>query len=160
MWVGECGGRSFIYHMIQQRVCRIKERGVPALIAGGAVRDHLLGLEPTDYDVAAGLGTSDLLALFPGSRQMQNAVGTVEVVEPQTGSKVEVTPLRNFGPASASCFWEINRARCAPSTLRRCRACAPPYARPKAAGVWRGGGTPAVCRRRIGVTQRNQVSGH
>eukprot|EP00892_Ulva_mutabilis_P010639 jgi/Ulvmu1/7948/UM004_0181.1 len=95
-----------------QEVCRmIKTLGVPALLAGGAVRDLLLGLEPTDYDVAAGAGTAALLALFPGSRQLRNTVGTVEVPAAHTGTKVEVTPLRNFGPASASCFWSINRAR-------------------------------------------------
>lgn len=92
---------------------------MPALLAGGAVRDLLLGLEPTDFDIAAGLGTKELLALFPGSRQMRNTVGTVEVTGVHTGTKVEVTPMRNFGPASVSCFWSINRARCGPPALLR-----------------------------------------
>lgn len=146
---------------MQRRVCRIKELRVPALLAGGAVRDHLLGLEPTDYDVAAGLGTGDLLALFPGSRQMRNAVGTVEVVEPQTGSKVEVTPLRNFGPASVSCFWPINRARCAPPPLRPLPLlCVRALMRQRTAAMACCGANALAARRRgptWGVARRNLV---
>jgi Poly A polymerase head domain len=100
-------------HECHACACRIRdEGGRPAFIAGGAVRDLLLGLEPTDYDIAAGLGTGKLLQLFPEGRQMRNNVGTVEVVLP-SGQKFEITPLRNFGPAQQRHFWTINRARCA-----------------------------------------------
>lgn len=112
-------------HACTRGAYRIKELKVPALLAGGAVRDHLLGLEPTDYDIAAGLGTAELLSLFPGSRQMRNAVGTVEVPGALPGSSVEVTPMRNFGPASAACFWAINRARCALAPFAVCMHTAP-----------------------------------
>ena len=56
------------------------EAKVAAYITGGAVRDMLLGIDPKDFDIAAGIGTQDILSLFPGSRQMRNTVGTVEAL--------------------------------------------------------------------------------
>lgn len=92
-------------------VCRIQAQGVPAVIVGGAVRDILLGIVPHDFDIAAGLGTHELLQLFPQSEQTRNPVGTVAVEE--AGTRLEVTPLRRFGAAPSSSLWAVNLARCA-----------------------------------------------
>ena len=89
--------------------CSIHEQGAPALFAGGAVRDILLGVAPQDYDVAAGLGTEDLLALFPDAKRSRNAIGTVMLRWPE--GAVEITPLRSFGAAPAGAFWDVNLGR-------------------------------------------------
>ena len=67
-----------------------------ALIAGGAVRDHLLGLEPHDVDVATSARPEELLALFPGSRHVGAAFGVV-LVGAGTDA-VEVATFRTEGP--------------------------------------------------------------
>jgi tRNA nucleotidyltransferase/poly(A) polymerase len=92
--------------------CRIQALGLPAMIAGGAVRDLLLGRVPRDVDVVAAAGTRELLALFPGGRVMQNGYGTVEVAAagPRSAA-VQVTPLRQFGAAPAGSFWDVNLGR-------------------------------------------------
>lgn len=90
---------------------RIHALGAPALLAGGAVRDILLGVAPQDYDIAAALGTEDLLKLFPDGRRSRNAIGTVMLRRPE--GTVEITPLRFFGAAPEGAFWDVNFGRCA-----------------------------------------------
>jgi hypothetical protein len=102
--------------------CRIQAQGVPAVIVGGAVRDVILGAVPHDFDIAAGLGTHELLELFPGSEQSRNRVGTVIVTEAST--RLEITPLRSFGHAPSNSLWWVNLARCGapPSRAAKCGA--------------------------------------
>ena len=90
--------------------CRIQDDGAPALFAGGAVRDILRGHEPSDFDVASGMGTAELLGLFPDGRVARNRVGTVVVTE--RGFRVEITPLRSFAAAPPGLVWPANFARC------------------------------------------------
>jgi tRNA nucleotidyltransferase/poly(A) polymerase len=83
---------------------------VPAVVAGGAVRDILMGDAPADFDLAVGIGTLDILELFPGSVQSRNVFGTVAVT--WDGVRLELTPLRNFGATRQdSPFWEVNLGR-------------------------------------------------
>ena len=46
-------------------VRELRQRGFQAYFAGGCVRDMLLGLEPTDYDVATDATPPEVMRIFP-----------------------------------------------------------------------------------------------
>lgn len=67
-----------------------------AYIAGGAVRDHLLGLPPHDVDIATSARPEEVTAIFPGSLLVGAAFGVVRV---RRGDReVEVATFRSDGP--------------------------------------------------------------
>jgi len=79
------------------RVVRVlKAAGHEAWIAGGAVRDHLLGVEPHDADVATDARPERVAELFPGSRHVGAAFGVMLV--PAGDGMLEVATFRSDGP--------------------------------------------------------------
>ncbi|MEW6197662.1 MAG: CCA tRNA nucleotidyltransferase [Planctomycetota bacterium] len=70
--------------------------GHQALLAGGCVRDLLLGLSPQDYDVATDAPPERVGALFPATRQVGAQFGVVLVK--QRRRWVEVATFRCDGP--------------------------------------------------------------
>ncbi len=58
---------------------RLRASGFEALLAGGCVRDHLLGLPCKDYDIATSARPDEVAALFPGSRLVGAHFGVVIV---------------------------------------------------------------------------------
>ncbi len=82
-------GRELAY-----RICAtLRRAGYQALLAGGCVRDLLLGREPADYDVATDAIPTRVLELFPGSVGVGAQFGVVMVVE--GGEQVEVATFRS-----------------------------------------------------------------
>ncbi len=83
-------------------VRKLRATGYEALMAGGCVRDLLLGREPKDYDVATTARPEQVRTLFGHGRTL--AVGAsfgVIVVLPPRGSdagQVEVATFRTEGP--------------------------------------------------------------
>ena len=83
-------------------VRKLRAAGYEALMAGGCVRDMLLGREPKDYDVATTARPEQVRTLFGQGRTL--AVGAsfgVIVVLPPRGSdagQVEVATFRTEGP--------------------------------------------------------------
>lgn len=75
---------------------RLRRKGHRAYIAGGAVRDHLLGIPPADVDVATSAHPEEVLTLFPGSRYVGAAFGVVLVVVDE--EPIEVATFRTEGP--------------------------------------------------------------
>lgn len=78
---------------------RLHEAGHAAYLAGGCVRDLLLGRAPGDFDVATSARPEAVISLF--SRVIPTGLqhGTVTVVLPGTPpSPVEVTTFRGEGP--------------------------------------------------------------
>lgn len=73
-------------------VRRLRAAGHEALLAGGCVRDLLLGRPPHDYDVATSARPDDVLALFPRALTVGAAFGVVVVAE--GASHVEVATFR------------------------------------------------------------------
>ncbi len=71
---------------------RLREAGHQALLAGGCVRDRLLGRTPKDYDVATGARPEEVLALYPRALTVGAAFGVVIVTE--GGAQVEVATFR------------------------------------------------------------------
>jgi tRNA nucleotidyltransferase/poly(A) polymerase len=84
--------------------------GYVAYFAGGCVRDGLLGLHPTDYDVATDAPPQRVRALFPRTAEVGAAFGVVlvHVTPDDAGNRasaqqlvsVEVATFRSDGPYS------------------------------------------------------------
>jgi len=68
------------------------EAGHEALLAGGCVRDMLLGRPPKDYDVATSAHPEEVLALYPKALKVGAAFGVVVVTD--GAEQVEVATFR------------------------------------------------------------------
>jgi poly(A) polymerase len=82
----------------RQVVERLREAGYQALWAGGCVRDELLGLTPTDYDVATEARPEEVCRLFRRTVTVGMSFGVVEVLGPRTRHgplKVQVATFRS-----------------------------------------------------------------
>jgi len=66
-----------------------------ALLAGGCVRDLLLGRSPVDYDIATDALPEQVMAIFPESVAVGARFGVVVI--PGDGFKVEVATFRSDG---------------------------------------------------------------
>lgn len=73
----------------------LQTRGHIAYFAGGCVRDALLGLHPTDFDIATDATPDQLRVLFPRTAEVGAAFGVVLVHE--AGATVEVATFRSDG---------------------------------------------------------------
>lgn len=73
----------------------LREQGHEALLAGGCVRDFLLGKEPKDYDVATSATPQQVIALFPGALTVGAHFGVVIVK--QNHHQIEVATFRTDG---------------------------------------------------------------
>ena len=74
-------------------VChRLSESGHRALLAGGCVRDLLMGRVPNDFDVATDATPDQVLALWPGAIMVGKAFGVS--ILPFAGFQVEVATFR------------------------------------------------------------------
>lgn len=79
-------------------VRRLRERGHTALLAGGCVRDELLGQHPEDYDVATDATPDRVAELFSRTRAVGKAFGVMLVTH--AGFTVEVATFRAEGAYS------------------------------------------------------------
>ncbi len=73
----------------------LRSAGHNALFAGGCVRDELLGLHPTDYDVATSATPPDVRRLFQSVHEVGEAFGVMLVTIDST--TVEVATFRTDG---------------------------------------------------------------
>lgn len=79
-------------------LCRLREAGHTAFLAGGCVRDELLGLTPKDYDIATDATPHMVRSYFPRTQEVGAAFGVVLVhVDSCT---IEVATFRSDGPYS------------------------------------------------------------
>jgi len=62
-------------------VRRLRAAGHQAYLAGGCVRDRLLGREPQDYDVATSAPPEAVQGLFPRTIPVGAQFGVILVVE-------------------------------------------------------------------------------
>lgn len=77
-------------------VRRLRAAGFEALLAGGCVRDMLLGVAPKDYDVATNARPDDVLALFDRTLTVGRSYGVIHV---RAGDCfVETATFREDGP--------------------------------------------------------------
>ncbi|MCA1964044.1 MAG: CCA tRNA nucleotidyltransferase [Prosthecobacter sp.] len=78
-----------------QIICKLRQVGHEALLAGGCVRDELLGRQPKDYDVATSATPGQVVQLFPGALTVGAHFGVVVVR--LHGQQVEVATFRTDG---------------------------------------------------------------
>src|ERR1700719_2193357 len=79
---------------LAEHICRVlRDRGHQAYLAGGCVRDLLLGREPVDYDVATDATPDRVQELFPDSLAIGAKFGVVFVTDGRT--QVEVATFRS-----------------------------------------------------------------
>lgn len=85
----------------------LREKGHSAYLAGGCVRDLLLGREPADYDVATSATPQEVMRLFPRTYAVGAQFGVVLVGVGSTGAgdesgsdTVEVATFRSDGAYS------------------------------------------------------------
>jgi poly(A) polymerase len=91
-------------------VRQLRQRGFQAYFAGGCVRDMLLGLTPTDYDVATDATPPEVMRIFPETYAVGVQFGVVLVPAPgdvprpseplEHPNYVEVATFRNDGAYS------------------------------------------------------------
>lgn len=81
-------------------ITRLESAGYTAYIAGGAVRDLIMGNVPHDYDIATNARPVEIKALFKKTIDTGIAHGTVTVIENKTG--YEITTFRCDGEYSDS----------------------------------------------------------
>lgn len=77
---------------------RLHEAGYEALLAGGCVRDRLLGREPKDYDIATSATPAQVLQLFPKGNEVGAHFGVILVR--YQGYMVEIATFRTDGSYS------------------------------------------------------------
>jgi len=74
----------------------LQAKGHRALLAGGCVRDLMLGRTPADYDIATDALPEETMALFPHTRPVGIKFGVVLVIV--KGTPYEVACFRKDGP--------------------------------------------------------------
>jgi poly(A) polymerase len=78
-------------------ICRVlSQAGFRALLAGGCVRDMILGREPDDYDIATDARPADAARLFEKTLDVGAAWGVTMVLTEK--GRFEVTAFRSDGP--------------------------------------------------------------
>lgn len=78
-----------------QIIAQLREQGYTAYLAGGCVRDTLLGGDPKDYDVATDATPDRVQAIFPKSAAVGAAFGVVIVYTPALNGRF-VTEIATF----------------------------------------------------------------
>lgn len=98
----ECSAAKFVIPAAADAavsiVRELRERGFEALLAGGCVRDLLLGAPPKDFDVATNAPPTEITRLFRPTRLVGQAFGVVLVK--RRGSWIEVATFRSDGTYS------------------------------------------------------------
>lgn len=78
-------------------VLQLRNAGYQSLWAGGCVRDLILGLVPTDFDVATNATPEQVMRLFPRTHPVGVSFGVVLVLGPKSAGEVEVATFRSDG---------------------------------------------------------------
>jgi poly(A) polymerase len=78
-------------------VRRLREAGHQALLAGGCVRDLLMGHPPSDFDVATDARPEEVMRIFRRTVPVGVSFGVVRVLGPRDAGEVEVATFRSDG---------------------------------------------------------------
>jgi len=80
-------------HAIQV-IRELRRHGFEAYLAGGCVRDLLLGLEPADYDITTNATPNEVMRIFPETYAVGAQFGVVLVPVPKDGER-EIVPAEH-----------------------------------------------------------------
>jgi tRNA nucleotidyltransferase/poly(A) polymerase len=79
-----------------KKICtKLRENGYTAWLAGGCVRDGLLGILPQDFDIATNAKPKEVESLFKKTVDVGKAFGVIRVIEPS--GDIEVATFRRDG---------------------------------------------------------------
>jgi tRNA nucleotidyltransferase/poly(A) polymerase len=67
---------------VKQICAKLHENGYTAWLAGGCVRDGLMGIVPKDFDIATNARPKKIESLFNKTVDVGKAFGVIRVVEP------------------------------------------------------------------------------
>lgn len=79
--MGRSADPELARHVATRIVARLRDRGHTAYFAGGCVRDELLGLHPTDYDIATDATPPRVRELFTRTNEVGAAFGVTLVAD-------------------------------------------------------------------------------
>lgn len=82
-----------MFESVKTVINKLKESGFTAYIAGGAVRDLILGITPKDFDVATSAKPDEIEKIFENTKPVGKEFGVILVVE--DGLTVEVATFRS-----------------------------------------------------------------
>jgi tRNA nucleotidyltransferase/poly(A) polymerase len=83
-------------YLLAARICEtLQKSGFTAWLAGGCVRDAILGVTPADFDVATNATPDQIEEIFPKTVAVGKAFGVIVVVEGK--NQVEVATFRMDG---------------------------------------------------------------
>jgi len=82
----------------------LRERGHAAYLAGGCVRDLLLGREPADYDVATNATPDEVMQIFPETYAVGAQFGVVLVPDPNPPQTVTAVKSYHAGMIEVATF--------------------------------------------------------
>jgi poly(A) polymerase len=71
-------------------VRELRRHGFQSYLAGGCVRDMVLGIEPTDYDVTTDATPNEVMRIFPETYAVGAQFGVVLVPIPKDGRELEL----------------------------------------------------------------------
>ena len=77
--------REHAIHVVRE----LRRNGFQSYLAGGSVRDMLLGLEPTDYDVTTDATPDEVMRIFPLTYATGAQFGVVLVPVPREGREID-----------------------------------------------------------------------
>lgn len=82
---------------VQQALAKLETAGFPAYVVGGAVRDHLRGVTPHDFDLCTAARPEEITDVFAGEQVIETGVkhGTVTIL--LAGEPLEITTFRVEG---------------------------------------------------------------
>ena len=83
--------RSLAYSSLQA----LQVQGYQGFLVGGCVRDHLLGLEPGDFDIATDAQPPDIQRIFPDAIEVGASFGVM--LRRIAGAHVEIATFRSEG---------------------------------------------------------------
>jgi len=77
----------------------LQASGFQTLLAGGCVRDHLLGVEPKDFDVATAATPDEVQELFGPKKTIAigKSFGVITIIGPKSAGNIEVATFRRDG---------------------------------------------------------------
>ncbi|MGI9549371.1 MAG: CCA tRNA nucleotidyltransferase [Bdellovibrionales bacterium] len=78
---------------VQNILKKLSNKGYQAVLAGGGVRDSLMGLKPKDFDIATSAKPQEILKLFPQAIDKWSHYGNV-LIPLKTKGHVDVTSFR------------------------------------------------------------------
>ena len=90
--------RAYAVEVVQT----LRRHGFQSYLAGGCVRDMLLGHEPTDYDVTTDATPNDVMRIFPETYAVGAQFGVVLVPVPKLGRQFD--PARPPHPVEVATF--------------------------------------------------------